>query len=165
MLKMGVKKKHEHESGFFEENLLSEPTKSNRNLQNDWIHHNHYRNQSPRNIPGTQQTNGEPNYLSRPMELLDISRGINTNNKNYPNNFLSICDRENMSSTGESKGKHSSRNRTYRNQVESSSNAVQQQTIIISDEEDDDGDTRPYNAHKQTKEGEQIIFLNTIFIE
>lgn len=155
---MGVKKKHEHESGFFEENLLSEPTKSNRNLQNDWIH-NHYRNQSPRNIPATQQTNGESNYLSKPTELLDISRGINTNNKNYPNNYLSICDRENMSSTGESKGKQSSRNRTYRNQVESSSISVQQPTIIISDEEDDDEDTRPCNAHKSTKDGKQPIFL------
>lgn len=150
---MGVKKKHEHESGFFEENLISEPTKSNRSLQNDWIRHNHYRNQSPRNIPATQQTNGESNYLNRPMELLDMSHGINTNSKIY-SNYLTNCERENMSSTGESKTKHSSRNRTYRNQVESSpSSAAQQQTIIISDEEDDDEDTHSYNAHKQSHFG------------
>lgn len=148
---MGVKKKHDHESGFFEENLLNEPNKSNRNLQNDWVPH--YRNQSPRSIPTAQQTNGESNYLNKPMELLEISRGINnTNNKNH-GNYLSSYDRENMSSTGESKSKHSSHNqRTYRNQNESSSNAVQH-TIVISDEEDEDEDTRPHNAHSQASDG------------
>ncbi|XP_055315645.1 ribosomal protein S6 kinase alpha-5-like [Sitodiplosis mosellana] len=152
MLKMGVKKKHDHESGFFEENIC-ESTKSNRNLQNEWIQH--YRNQPPRNMATAQQTNGDSNYLNRPMELLEISRDISTNNRNY-DHYLSNYDRENMSSTGESKSKQSkqsSRNRTYRNQVESSSNAVQH-TIVISDEDDDDEDTTsPNNAHNQANDG------------
>lgn len=66
-----------------------------------------------------------------------------------------------MSSIGESKGKHSSRNRTYRNQVEGSPNDAQQQTIVISDEEDDDEDNHTYNAHKQTIDGKQIILIIT----
>lgn len=82
------------------------------------------------------------------MELLDI----NTNNKSY-SNYPIVYDRENMSSTGESKSKHSSRNRTYRNQVESSSNAVQQTTIVISDEEDEDDDPRSHNTHKHANDG------------
>lgn len=150
---MGVKKKHEHESGFFEENLLGEPAKSNRNLPNDWLQT--YRNQSSRNIQATQQTNGDTNYLNKPMELLDI----NTNNKSY-SNYPIVYDRENMSSTGESKSKHSSRNRTYRNQVESSSNAVQQTTmlspIVISDEEDEDDDPRSHNTHKHANDGKYL---------
>lgn len=148
MLKMGVKKKHEHESGFFEENMLSEPPKSNRNLTGDWLQS--YRNQTSHSIPTQQQINGDTNYLNKPIELLDISHGINTNNKSY-SNYLAAYDREKMSATGESKSKHSSRNRTYRNQVESSSN---DNTIVISDEEDDDDDdTRSYKTHSQMKNG------------
>lgn len=152
---MGVKKKHDHESGFFEENLC-ETTKSTRNLQNEWIHH--YRNQPPRSVPTAQQTNGDSNYLNRPMELLGISNDIATNNRNY-DQYLSNYDRENMSSTGESKSKHSSRNRTYRNQVESSSNTAQQ-TIVISDEEEDvdDDDTCPNNTHNQSNDGKSKTY-------
>lgn len=149
MLKMGVKKKHDHESGFFEDSLC-ESTKSNRSLQNEWIHH--YRNQPPRNIPTAQPANGDSNYLNRPMELLEIS----ANNRNYDHYHLSNYDRDNMSSAGESKSKQSSRTRTYRNQVESSSNAVQQ-TIVISDEEDDDEDTCPNNAHNQANDGKESM--------
>lgn len=143
MLKMGVKKKHET----FEENSLNEPAKSNRIVPTEWLH---YRNQSPRNMQPTQPVNGESNYLNKQVELLDISHGINNTTSKHYNNYLSVYDRENMNSIGESKTKHTQRNtRTYRNQVECSSNAVQQ-TIVISDEEDDDEDDhRSYNAHKQ----------------
>lgn len=147
---MGVKKKHDHESGFFEENLC-EPTKSNRNLQNEWIQH--YRNHPTRNIPTAQQINGDANYLNGPIGLLDI-RDASTNNRNY-DHYLSNYDNENMSSVSESKSKQNSRGRTYRNQVESSSNAVQQ-TIVISDEEDDDEEaTYPNNTHSQTNDGKK----------
>lgn len=161
MLKMGVKKKHEHESNFFEENLLGEPAKTNRNLPSDWLQP--YRNQTSHSIPTQQQINGDTNYLNKPMELLDISHGINTNNKNY-SNYLAVYDRENMSSTtSESKSKHSSRNRTYRNQVASSSN---DNTIVISDEEDDDEYPRSHRTHNQANDGifTSIIFFGFVFL-
>ena len=143
MLKMGVKKKHET----FEENSLNEPTKSNRIVSNEWLH---YRTQSPRSMQTTQQVNGETNYLNKQVDLLEISHGINTINTNY-NNYLPVYDRENMSSIGESKSKHTQRSTgTYRNQVECSSNQVVQHTIVISDEEDDDENIRrSNNAHNQ----------------
>lgn len=148
MIKMGVKKKPET----FEEKTLNEPAKSNRIMPPEWLH---YRNQSARNnMQSTQPVNGESNYLNKQVELVEISHGINTTNKNY-NNYLSVYDRENMSSAGESKSKQTQRStRTYQNQVERNSNVVQQ-TIIISDEEDDDDDDgdedfqRSHNAHNQ----------------
>lgn len=145
---MGVKKKHEHESGFFEENLI-EPTKSNRN---DWMPT--YRNQPHRSAPqATQQINGtEPNYLNKPMEFLEISRGCQANNKNY--NHYSPYEREKMSSTGDSKSKkhsNTNRNRAHWNQIQSSSNAASagDNTIVISDEEDDSEDNRSQYTHNQ----------------
>lgn len=160
MLKMGVKKKHET----FEENALNEPAKSNRIVSTEWLH---YRNQSPRSMQPTQPVNGESNYLNKQVEFLEISHGINnTANKNC-NNYLSVYDRENMSSIGESKTKHTQRStRTYRNQVECSSNAVQQ-TIIISDEEDDDDDiNHSYNAHNQEiDDGKYIISMMAQYLK
>lgn len=160
---MGVKKKHDHESNFFEDNLISEPAKTNRNLPSDWLQS--YRNQTSHTIPTQQQQqiNGDTNYLNKPMELLDISHGINTNNKNY-NNHLTVYDREkNMSSTTvESKSKHSSRNRTYRNQIASSSNDISD-PIVISDEEDEDEYPRSHRTHndgKYTKQNHLIQYLN-----
>lgn len=142
---MGVKKKHET----FEENSINEPAKSNRIVPTEWLHS--YRNQPPRSMQTTQAVNGESNYLNKQVDMLEISHGINATNKNYNNYHLStVYDRENMNSIGESKAKHTQRNtRTYRNQVECSSNAVQP-TIVISDEEDDDGEIhRSYRAHNQ----------------
>lgn len=158
---MGVKKKHET----FEENSMNEQAtaKTNRIVPNDWLHPP-YRNQaSSRNMQTQQAVNGGEShvYLNKQVELMEISHGhINatSNNKNYNNynhqqqqQHLSVYDRENMSSHGESRtNKHtqqSQRNtrttyhqRNDRNQqhVESSSNANAQPTIIISDEEDDD---------------------------
>lgn len=141
MIKMGVKKKHET----FEENSINEPAKSNRIVPNEWLHS--YRNQAPRSMQTTQAVNGDANYLNKQGNLLEISHGINATNKNYTNyHHLNAYDHENMNSIGENKAKHTQRStRTYRNQVECSSNAVQS-TIVISDEEDDDD---PYNAHHQ----------------
>lgn len=138
---MGVKKKHET----FEENSINEPAKSNRIVPNEWLHS--YRNQAPRSMQTTQAVNGDANYLNKQGNLLEISHGINATNKNYTNyHHLNAYDHENMNSIGENKAKHTQRStRTYRNQVECSSNAVQS-TIVISDEEDDDD---PYNAHHQ----------------
>lgn len=144
---MGVKKKHET----FEENALNEPAKSNRMVPAEWLP---YRNQTPRSMQTTQHTvNGESNYItSKQVDLLDIStHGISAPNKNY-NSYLSVYDRENMSSAGgESKSKHTQRStRTYRNQECSSNSAAIQHTIVISDEEDEDEDThRSQHAHNQ----------------
>lgn len=135
---MGVKKKHDHES--------------------EWIQH--YRNQPTRSIPAAQQINGDANYLNGQMGLLDISRDASTHNKNY-DHYLSKYDSENMNSVSESKNKQNSRGRTNRNQVESSSNAVQQ-TIVISDEEDDDEDTTyPNNTHSQTNDGKKKLVISS----
>lgn len=139
MLKMGVKKKHET----FEENSLNEPAKSNR-IPTEWLRHNRQQ-QSPRSIQSAQHTvNGESNYLNKHVELLELTHGVNTTNKSYNNSYL-VYERENMSSAGESKTKHTQRS-TYLNKPECNTNT----TIIISDEEDDDDDMhRSHHAHNQ----------------
>lgn len=99
----------------------------------------------------TQAVNGDANYLNKPVDLMEISHGITATSKTYTNyhHLSAAYDRENMNSIGQSKTKHTQRSaRTYRNQVESSSNAVQS-TIVISDEEEDED---PYNAHNQANE-------------
>lgn len=147
MFKMGVKKKHET----FEE--LNEPaTKSNGIIPAEWLH---CRNQSPRSIQSPQHTvNGESNYLNKQVELLDITHGINsTNSKSSYNSYLSAYNRENMSSAGESKSKHTQRS-TYLNQLECNSN----NTIVISDEEDDvdDGFRSHHTNNQQFDNGKHI---------
>lgn len=164
MLKMGVKKKHEHESGFFEENLISESAKSSRS---EWM--STYRNQQQhRNTPTTQQINGtesnHSHHSNKPMELHDVSRG----NKNY-NNYLGKYDREMMNASGDSKSnksnKHSNSNRNRGlNQNQSSSNSanIGDNPIVISDDEDNCDDYRSQNTHTQYYNGmHQKNYINS----
>lgn len=84
---MGVKKKHEHESGFFEDHMLNESAKTSRNPQKDW---SNYKNSSARNH-GTQHQHqhqphqqqqqmngGESNYVGKSLDQIvsDYARGV-----------------------------------------------------------------------------------------
>lgn len=173
MIKMGVKKKHENESGFCEENMIAEQTRTRGNQHNEW---HSYKNQTSRSIASTQQINGETNFMGRSLDLIvgDYSRVVgasdhrnnyssysgskhSTSSKRYKDdNFgnFHLYERENMRVSTDKKGKHSSdnnnHNRGFRIQHGENSDSVQQtennDAIVISDEDDDD--LHSEHAHK-----------------
>lgn len=165
---MGVKKKHE--SGFFEDNLINEPSKTNRHQQNNWYP---FKSPSSRNIASAHQVNGETNYQNKSMDLLDLTRGYENDNRNnysdlkhssanhyksvkeencHNQNHHSMYERENMSSSSESKNnKHNVRSHTEKND-----------TIVISDEEEEDEYTHKDDIDGKYSHG--IYRYNFLFI-
>lgn len=168
MLKMGVKKKHEHENGY--DNLLTESAKSNHNPQTEWLH---YKDPASANEP--RQMNSESNFLelahgigttndtrsiysgSKHSVLNDSMKTNLKRNNKIENVYDKMYEHENMmNSIGENKyNKHTSYGnsvaRSHHHRYNHQSNQHQQQqqkstihsnsesnTIVISDEDTDD---------------------------
>lgn len=171
---MGVKKKHEHESSFCEEHMMAEPTRTHGNHHNEW---HSYKSQTSRSIASTQQINGETDFMGKSLDLIvgDYPCGVgatdhrnnyssysgskhSTSSKRYKDdNFVNfhMYNRENMRTSTDKKGKHSSgnnnHNQGFRIQHGEISDSVQQKgnndAIVISDEDDDD-DLQSKYTHK-----------------
>lgn len=171
---MGVKKKHEHENGYFDDSLLTESARSNRNPQNEW---HHYKDQSTRITSAEHQVNGEANFAhSKAIGATNDNRNIYSGYGGSKHSVLSdsmailkrnkdentvgydkMYERENL--MGESKyGKHSSNrssgrshrgnHQSYQQKPAHSNNEVSTPVVVISDEEDDDEDNNSSRYHQ-----------------
>lgn len=188
MIKMGVKKKHDHESGFCEENMMAEPTKTRGNQHNEW---NSYKSQTSRSTASTQQINSESEFMDKSLDLIvgDYARGVSatdhrntyssysgskhsTSSKRYKDDHFGnfhMHDRENMRVSTDKNGKHSSgnnnHNRGFRIQHREKSDSTQQtennDAIVISDEDDDDLHSKYTLKHNSNDGKHSKLKLNT----
>lgn len=187
MIKMGVKKKHEHESGFREEHMMAEPTRTRGNQHNEW---HSYKSQTTRSITSTQQINNEADFMGKSLDLIvgDYTRGVgstehrnnyssysgskhSTSSKRYKDDnyeHFHMYDRENMKDkSSDKKGKHSSGNSNYnrgfRIQQGKISDSVQQtgnnDAIVISDEDDDELQSKYTHKHNLNEGKHSIIHI------
>lgn len=173
--------KKKHESGFFEDNLLNEPVKMDCHPQSDrYRYHRETATREPADAMAKKQ-NGETiasntsnttsySHSQRPMDLLDLTRTNETDNRNAygspkqqhsinnhnrvmkesstatAHNSYSPHNRDMIGSSDESKwygsGRH--RNQQFVSGTNSVTRVVNHDAIVISDEDDDDDDEEEY---------------------
>lgn len=185
MIKMGVKKKHEHESGFCDEHIMTEPSRTRGNQHTEW---HSYKNQTARSLASSQQKNGEADFMGKSLDLIvgDYTRGVgatdhrnnysgysgskhSTSSKrykddNFGNFHMYDCENSKRAST-DKKGKHSSGNNNHTRgfriqhgkiQTDSVRQTGNNDAIVISDEDDDDLHSK-YTYHHNLNDGKHQL--------